>query len=77
MKMYRFGSGNVKCFTILIEEDDGELRTATVGLSKVVEHIAKVYKAKCGSTRLVYANGSSVPYKDANGKMSERWIEIK
>ena len=75
MKMYRFAMGG-KCFPILIEEDNGEVRTSTVGLQKVVEHIAKQHVTKSGAIRLVYNGGSSVPYKNPDGTISERWIEI-
>jgi hypothetical protein len=75
MKIYRF-KGSPKCYPILIEEDNGELRTATVGLTKVVEHIAKTYINKSGSIRLIYAGGSSIPYKNPDGSISERWAEI-
>lgn len=75
MRIYRFGNAP-KCYPILIEEDNGEVRTATVGLSKVVEHIAKLYENKTGAIRLVYNNGSSVPYKNPDGTISSRWIEI-
>ena len=76
MKIYRFGNAP-KCYQILIEENNGEIRTATVGLTKVTEHIAKVYESKSGVKRIVYANGSSAPYKNEKGVMSERWTEIK
>lgn len=76
MKIYKF-RGNPKCYPILIEEDNGEVRTATVGLTKVVEHIAKQYVNKTGAIRLIYSGGSSIPYKNADGTISDRWIEIK
>jgi hypothetical protein len=75
MNLYRFGN-NPKFFPILIEEDNGEIRTATVGVSKVVEHIAKKHITPNGSTRLVYAGGSSIPYKNPDGTLSERWTKI-
>ena len=75
MNLYRFGN-NPKFFPILIEEDNGEIRTATVGVSKVVEHIARKHITPNGSTRLVYAGGSSIPYKNPDGTMSERWTKI-
>jgi hypothetical protein len=76
MKIYRLSSGGTKCYTILIEEDDGELRTSTVGLSRVVEHVAKPYVTKSGAIRLIYGGGSSMPYKNSDGTISERWREI-
>ncbi len=76
MKIYKFRGGSPKGYPILIEEDNGEVRTATVGLTKVVEYVAKQYVNRTGAIRLIYAGGSSVPYKDADGKISERWIEI-
>ena len=76
MRMYRFNSGGTKCYPILIEEDNGEIRTATVGLQRVIEHVVKPYVTKSGAVRLTYGGGSSMPYKNSDGTISERWREI-
>ena len=75
MKLYRFGNFG-KCFPILIEEENGEVRTATVGLTRVVEHIGRQHVTNSGAIRLVYGGGSSIPYKNSDGTINERWVEI-
>lgn len=77
MEIYRYGEdANVVCYTILIIEDNGEKRISTVGLREVTEHIAYEHKNKNGYVRLLYGGGSSVPYKDENGNLHERWVKI-
>ena len=77
MEIYRYGEdANMVCYTILIIEDNGEMRISTVGLDTVNEHIAYEYKCKSGVIRLIYGGGSSVPFKDETGKLHERWVKI-
>ena len=75
MNLYRFGD-NPKFFTLLIEEDNGEMRVTTVGIKNVIEHIAREYVTKDGYIRLTYAGGSSIPYKNPDGTMSNKWTKI-
>ena len=78
MKVYRYDDGsNASWYEILIEEDSGERRLALVGLNNIVhEHIAKEVVHKSGIVRLVYGGGSSIPYKNADGTICEKWKEI-
>lgn len=75
MKAYRFGEGNF-CYDIIIEEDNGEIRVASVGPKTITEHIAKVTKSPTGYQRLVYGSGSSIPYKNQDGTLNERYKRI-
>ena len=75
MKAYRFGEGNF-CYDIIIEEDNGEIRVASVGPKAITEHIAKVTKSLLGYQRLVYGSGSSIPYKNQDGTLNERYKRI-
>jgi hypothetical protein len=76
MKVYRFGNEPCVCYQIIIEEDNGEIRTATVGLKTITEYIAEPITFKSGITRLNYGSGSSMPYKNADGTLCEKYIEI-
>lgn len=60
---------------LLIEEDDGSKKIATVCEGKVIESEAKEYATKDGQTWLSYGSGSAMPYKKANGSIHERWIK--
>ncbi len=75
MKVYRFGNEGI-CYNIIIEEDNGEIRVAFVGLKRVEESIAKPTYHKNGIVRLTYGNGSSMPYKGENGKLCEKYTLI-
>lgn len=77
MKVYRFGNFACRCFSIIIEEDNGEIRVSTVGLETVTEYIAKPYYLNNGMVRLIYGDGSSMPYKNADGTISDKYFEIK
>lgn len=76
MKLYRFGTSTclIQDILIITEED---IRVVTIGVSNIREHICKVQTYPAGFTRLVYGNGSSFPYKNADGTMNERWVEIE
>jgi hypothetical protein len=76
MKVYRYGKEPNPCYNIIIEEDDGTFKVAFVGLNSVKEQIAKEYHLNNGIVRLVFGGGSSMPYKDKDGKLCERYVLI-
>ena len=71
MKVYKFGEYG-EMYTILIEEDNGELTVALIQKNKVIEYAPKLNKTRFGYTRLEYGC-VSLPYKDENGKLSEKY----
>lgn len=75
MKTYKMGDGNLHW--LLIEEDDGSKKIATICGEKIFESEAKEYATKDGQTWLSYGSGSAMPYKKTNGKIHERWIEME
>lgn len=75
MKAYRFGE-YTPCYQLVIEEDDNTIKVAFVTPKSIVEHIATPVKSKLGFVRLVYGSGSSMPYKDENGNLYERYRKI-
>lgn len=74
MKVYKFGKESNICYNIIIEEDNGEVRVAFVGTRSVTEYIAKVVKYDTGFVRLLYGAGSSMPYKNSNGVLCEKYV---
>ena len=76
MKVYRFGSSTALCYDIIIFEDDGSIKVATVGLKNVIEKEARPMHLKSGITRLIYGGGSSLPYKNEDGKLNDKYILI-
>lgn len=75
MKVYRFGEAK-NYYDLIIEENNGEIRVASVRPKSVTEHIAKVTKSPTGYQRLMYGSGSSLPYKNEKGELNERYIRI-
>lgn len=75
MKVYRFGEAK-NFYDLIIEEDNGEIRVASVRPKSVTEYIAKVTKSPTGYQRLVYGSGSSIPYKNQDGTLNERYKRI-
>lgn len=75
MKVYRFGEVK-NYYDLIIEEDNGEIRVASVRPKSVTEHIAKITKSPTGYQRLMYGSGSSLPYKNEKGELNERYIRI-
>jgi len=76
MKVYRFGKEKTPCHDIIIEEDNGEVRVAFVGLKSIKEYIAQPTEFGSGIKRLLYGNGSSMPYKNSDGKLCEKYVLI-
>lgn len=76
MKVYRFGTSTAVCYDIIIEEDDGSIKVATVGLKNVVEKDAKPMLLKSSITRLIYGKGSSMPYKNKDGTLNDKYVLI-
>lgn len=76
MKVYKFDKESNICYNIIIEEDSGEIRVAFVGSKHITEYIAHVVKSEYGFSRLIYGSGSSMPYKDSNGKLCEKYFLI-
>jgi hypothetical protein len=74
MKVYKFGEGNF--YDLIIEEDNGETRVASVTPKKVVEYIAEKYVTKEGIVRVIYGIGSSMPFRNADGSLNMRIKEI-
>lgn len=74
MKVYKFGEGNF--YDLIIEEDNGEIRVASVTSKKVVEYIAEKYVTKEGIVRVIYGGGSSMPFRNADGSLNMRIKEI-
>ena len=74
MKVYKFGEGNF--YDLIIEEDNGETRVASVTSKKVVEYIAEKYVTKDGIVRVIYGGGSSMPFRNADGSLNMRIKEI-
>jgi hypothetical protein len=74
MKVYKFGEGNF--YDLIIEEDNGEVRVASVTSKKVVEYIAEKYVTKEGIVRVIYGGGSSMPFRNADGSLNMRIKEI-
>lgn len=75
MKVYRFGE-ECPCYNIIIEEDNGEIRVAFVGTKHTKEYIAQQVKHGSDIIRLSFGNGSSMPYKNSNGKLCEKYVLI-
>ena len=73
MKTYKFGDGNF--YSLVIESDDG-IKVADVCGDKIIEYDAKEYDCKGGIIRLEYGNGSSLPYKNADGTINEKYTLI-
>lgn len=76
MKIYKFGTSSCVIYDIMIVTDD-EIRVATIGLHRITEHICKVKKYPAGFSRIEYGSGSSFPYKNEDGTLNERWVELK
>ena len=74
MKVYKFGEGFF--YDLIIEEDNGEVRVASVTTNKVTEYIAKKYVNKDGITRVIYGGGSSMPFRNADGSLNMRIKEL-
>jgi len=75
MRVCKLGDGNF--YYLLIEEDNADKKIACVCGDKTTEYYAKEYECNGGITRLSYGNGSSVPYKNADGSLFKGWQEIK
>ena len=73
MKVYRFGDSPTVCYNIIIIEDSGEIRITTVGLKTIKEEIATIKKCGNGIERLLYGTGSSMPYKNSEGELCEKY----
>ena len=74
MKVYKFGEGSF--YDLIIEEDNGEVRVASVVNNKVTEYIAKKYVTKEGIVRVIYGGGSSMPFRNADGSLNMRITEL-
>lgn len=75
MKVYKFGEDVTSCFNIIIEEDNGDIKVAFVGVNHVKEYLAEIKNCGDGIERLVYANGSSMPYKKL-GKICDKYFLV-
>ena len=76
MKVYKFGDSEVY-YDLVIEEDNGEIRVANVSKDFIREYIATEVICKDGYIRLSYGTGSSMPYKNADGTINQRFKEIE
>ena len=75
MKVYK-NRNDAEYYYILIEYDSGEVRIAFISKTTVTEYLAEITEARNGFSRIIFGGGSSMPYKDSNGKLCNNWIEI-
>lgn len=76
IKVYKYGSEPCMVNDLLIVTEE-DIRIVTVGLKEVSEKICTVYKNdKTGYSRLLFGNGSSFPYKNPDGTLNAKWVEV-
>jgi hypothetical protein len=76
MSTYRYGEKS-SFNTYIIIDDDENVTVAIYNIDKVTEYIGQVHETKSGIKRIIYGNGSSLPYKDNKGKMMGAWQKVK
>lgn len=75
MEVYRLGEKSNLDFMVI--EDNGTITISVNCNGKVVEYDAKPIICTSGCVRLEYGNGSSLPYKKANGDMDDKYVKIE